>query len=75
MIGFVIGMQILLLFVLVYVLHKVRRVHQATFRLNDRMGAETNGLFAQVEALVALYYGLRFRQPLPSMRRFAALAS
>lgn len=54
--------------------HKIRRIHLATFRLlEDAAGTrrETESLFAQMQALLALERVLGLAEPLPAMRGWA----
>lgn len=59
---------------LALILHKVRRVHLATFELRElasRTCQESEALFAQIQSLLALERTLRLEQPLPPMRGWA----
>lgn len=54
--------------------HKLRRIHLATFELADHAvntRRETESLFAQIQALLALERILSLRQPLPPVRGWA----
>ena len=52
---------------LVLILHKVRRIHLATYELK-RMSAESEVLFAQIQALIGLEKMLELQRPLPPLR-------
>jgi len=56
---------------LVLILHKVRRIHLATYELK-RMTAESEVLFAQIQALIGLEKILELQRPLPPLRNWAA---
>lgn len=68
----IIGLLLITLAVVLIVLYKVRKMHIATHQFHDENWKRIGKLYAQIESLVALYYKLRFREPLPPLRGFAA---
>ncbi len=58
--------------VLLYALHKVRRVHLMTYRLSDESKAQSDTVYRQLEALHALYVELNLERALPPTRGWAA---
>ena len=57
---------------LLYVLHKVRRVHLMTYRLSDEIKAQSDTVYRQLEALHALYAELDVKRALPPTRGWSA---
>lgn len=62
--------SVLGLLISLLVLHKVRRIHLATYELVGA-AAETKALFAQIQALSSLERKLKLDLPLPSVRGWA----
>lgn len=65
---------LVVLITLLLILHKVRRIHLATFRLSDesqQTHREVSSLFSQLQSLLALERKLALPQALPAMRGWA----
>jgi predicted O-methyltransferase YrrM len=62
----------LMLFVLLYLLHKLRLVHLLLHDVRDRTGHDNLSLFRQLEALQGLYVELALKHSLPPTRGWAA---
>ena len=58
--------------VLLYVLHKVRRVHLMMYGLSDKIGTSSDTVYRQLEALHALYAELDLKRALPPTRGWSA---
>lgn len=63
---------ILLLFVSLYILHKLRLVHLLLHDVRDRTSRDSAVLFRQMEALQGLYVELDLKHSLPPTRGWAA---
>lgn len=62
--------SIAILFALIVVFHKVKKIHLSTYEL-ESAAEETKNLFAQVQSFYALEKILNLNQPLPSLRGWA----
>ena len=59
---------------LVLILHKIRKIHLATYSMTSDIAAirhETESLFGQLQALTALEHKLALSRPLPRLRHWA----
>lgn len=61
-----------LLFLCLYILHKVRAVHLMLYRSSGQIATETAAMYRQTEALQGLYIDLGLTKSLPSTRGWAA---
>ena len=69
------ALGLLNLFVLAYVLHKVRKIHLASYRIensSEKAELEVSRLFGQVKAYLDLEKLIDPRKPLPALRGWAA---
>lgn len=62
--------SIAILFALILVFHKVKKIHLSTYEL-ESAAEETKNLFAQVQSFYALEKILNLNQPLPPLRGWA----
>lgn len=70
----IIAFQVLIVAILAVLMHKVRRIHLSSYRLDGLLTAahdEVHALYAQLESLAALDRTLAMTMPLPPMRGWA----
>lgn len=65
-------LQVLIILLAVFALYKLRRIHHATFKINDAITSGTNTLYSQVQSYMDLVRLLKLDMPLPPLRGWAA---
>ncbi len=71
---FVVLLSLLFFSIIIFILYKVRKIHLATYILLNNVAAtrrETETLFTQIQALLALERKLNLAEALPPMRGWA----
>ena len=68
---FLLSTNISILLIVLVVLWKVRKIHLHLYSLEGFIDKNKDTLFAQVEALIGLYYDLKFSKSLPKTRGWA----